>query len=62
MHRAVDYLLNLSFEPTRSTICASLENSATRLPEFWDYLADFRFTGDVFAVPEGTVLYTRASR
>ena len=24
---------------------------------FWDYLAGFRFTGDVFAVPEGTVLY-----
>jgi nicotinate phosphoribosyltransferase len=25
--------------------------------EFWDYLAEFRFTGDMFAVPEGSVIY-----
>src|SRR5580693_9103905 len=26
-------------------------------PAFWDYLAAFRFTGDVFAVPDGSVIF-----
>lgn len=55
--RAVEYLLNLSFEADEIAYLRSLPNFR-RVPEaFWDYLADFRFTGDVFAVPEGTVLY-----
>jgi nicotinate phosphoribosyltransferase len=57
IHRAVDYLLNLSFQPDEITYLRGLE-SFRRAPQgFWDYLASFRFTGDVFAVPEGTVLH-----
>ena len=26
-------------------------------PGFFEYLRDFRFTGDLFAVPEGTLLF-----
>ena len=26
-------------------------------PEFFDYLAKFRFTGDVWAMPEGTLVF-----
>jgi nicotinate phosphoribosyltransferase len=57
LHRAVDYLLNLSFEADEIAWLQGLENFRNAPPGFWDYLAGFRFTGDVFAVPEGTVLY-----
>jgi nicotinate phosphoribosyltransferase len=57
IQRAVEYLLNLSFEPDEITYLRGLENFRAVSPAFWDYLAEFRFTGDVFAVPEGTVLY-----
>ena len=57
LHRAVDYLLNLSFEPDEIAYLRGLESFRNAPAGFWDYLADFRFTGDVFAVPEGTVLY-----
>lgn len=57
LHRAVEYLLNLSFEPDEIRYLRSLENFSNAPAAFWDYLAAFRFSGDVFAVPEGTVLY-----
>lgn len=57
LHRAVDYLLNLRFEPREIAYLQSLENFRNTPPAFWDYLENFRFRGDVFAVPEGTVLY-----
>lgn len=57
LHRAVDYLLNLRFESDEIAWLRSLPNFRHTPAAFWDYLADFRFTGDVFAVPEGTVLY-----
>jgi len=57
VHRAVEYLLNLSFEADEIAYLRGLENFRNVSEEFWDYLANFRFTGDVFAVPEGTVLY-----
>ena len=57
LHRAVDYLLNLSFDADEIGYLRGLDNFRSVTEEFWDYLANFRFTGDVFAVPEGTVLY-----
>ena len=57
LHRIVDYLLNLSFEADEIAYLRGLENFRNVSEDFWDYLANFRFTGDVFAVPEGTVLY-----
>jgi len=57
LHRAVDYLLNLRFEADEIAYLRDLPNFRNAPPGFWDYLADFRFTGDVFAIPEGTVLY-----
>jgi nicotinate phosphoribosyltransferase len=57
LHQAVDYLLNLDFRPDEIAYLRGLENFRNAPAGFWDYLAGFRFTGDVFAVPEGTVLY-----
>lgn len=57
IHRAVDYLLNLSYTREEINYLRGLESFRHAPAGFWDYLADFRFTGDVFAVPEGTVLY-----
>jgi nicotinate phosphoribosyltransferase len=57
LHRAVNYLLNLSFGADEIGYLRGLANFRGVTEDFWDYLANFRFTGDVFAVPEGTVLY-----
>jgi nicotinate phosphoribosyltransferase len=57
LHKAIEYLLNLSFEPAEIKYLMGLPNFRNAPPRFWDYLAEFRFTGDVFAVPEGTILY-----
>ena len=57
IHRAVEYLLNLRFEPAEISYLHGLANFRNVPGAFWEYLANFRFMGDVFAVPEGTVLY-----
>jgi nicotinate phosphoribosyltransferase len=57
LHRAVDYLLNLNFNADEIAYLKGVKNFRNAPPAFWDYLARFRFTGDLFAVPEGTVLY-----
>jgi nicotinate phosphoribosyltransferase len=57
LHRAVDYLLNLGFRPEEIAYLRGLSVLRNAPDGFWEYLANFRFTGTVFAVPEGTVLY-----
>ena len=53
----VDYLLNLSFTREEIDYLRSLPQLANASPEFFEYLAKFRFTGDLFSVPEGTPLF-----
>ena len=53
----VDYLLNLSFTAEEIAYLRGLPQFALASPAFFDYLRDFRFTGDLFAVPEGTILF-----
>ena len=48
------YLENLTFSADELGFLAELGDFS---PEFLDYLAGFRFTGDVFAMPEGTVAF-----
>jgi nicotinate phosphoribosyltransferase len=57
LHRAIDYLVNLGFEADEIEYLKGLPNFRNAPAAFWDYLRDFRFTGDVFAVPEGSVVY-----
>jgi nicotinate phosphoribosyltransferase len=55
--QAIEYLLNLSFSGEEIDYLRSLPAFAGASGGFFDYLRAFRFTGDVFAVPEGTPLF-----
>ncbi len=57
LQQAVEYLLNLKFEPAEIEYLRALPHFANASSAFFEYLAGFRFTGDVFAVPEGTPLF-----
>jgi len=56
--QVVDYLLNLAFTAEEIGYLRALPQFRNVSPAFFDYLRDFRFTGDLFAVPEGTILFT----
>jgi nicotinate phosphoribosyltransferase len=53
----VDYLLNLSFTAEEINYLRDLPQFARVSAAFFDYLRDFHFTGDLFAAPEGTLLF-----
>ena len=57
LQQIVEYLLNLRFTADEIAYLRTLPQFALASPAFFDYLRDFRFTGDLFAVPEGTVLF-----
>ncbi len=54
LEQVVDYILNLHFAEEEIEYLKSLNVFGE---EFLDYLRDFKFTGDVYAVPEGTVVF-----
>lgn len=54
LEQVVDYILNLNFGEEELAYLKSLNIFSE---EFLDYLKDFKFTGDVYAVPEGTVVF-----
>lgn len=58
LDQAIEYLTRLRFEPREIEYLKTLPQFSLCPPGFWDYLAAFRFTGDLFAVPEGTVLFS----
>jgi len=53
----VDYLLNLSFADEEIDYLKTLPQFRKASNGFWDYLHLLRFTGDLFAVLEGTPLF-----
>jgi len=55
--QCVEYLLNLRFTTEEIDYLRGLPQFARVSSGFFDYLRDFRFTGDLFAVPEGTPLF-----
>ncbi|HKC88103.1 MAG TPA: nicotinate phosphoribosyltransferase [Blastocatellia bacterium] len=57
LERALDYLRRLSFSPDEIEYLRGLPAFDRVSPKFFDYLRDFRFTGDVWAMPEGTVAF-----
>ena len=56
LEQIIDYIKNLSF--TKSDI-EFLRGKNLFCEEFLEYLADFKFTGDIYAVPEGTPVFPR---
>jgi nicotinate phosphoribosyltransferase len=55
LRHALSFLENARFTPEE---LAWLRRDGGFKPAFVDYLADFRFTGDVHALPEGTVFFS----
>jgi nicotinate phosphoribosyltransferase len=55
--QAVDYLLNLKFTSEEIDYLRGLTQFRRAPSEFFDALRDLRFTGDLFAIPEGTPIF-----
>lgn len=56
LEQLIAYIENLHFSPED---IAYLRGRKIFSEEFLSYLADFRFTGDIYAVPEGTPVFPR---
>lgn len=56
LSQVVDYIKNIRF--TDEDI-AYLRSLSTFEDDFLEYLKDFKFTGDIYAIPEGTVVFPR---
>ena len=57
LEQAVEYLLGLRFDEGGIAYLRALPQFSAVSAGFWDYLRGFRFTGDVDALPEGTVFF-----
>lgn len=57
LEQVVEYLLNFRFTPEELDYLRELPQLRHASPEFFDFLRDLRFTGDLFAVPEGTPIF-----
>ncbi len=57
LEQAIDYLLNVRFTKEEIDYLRALPQFKSVDEGFWQALQDFRFTGDVFAAPEGTPLF-----
>ncbi|MCD7845103.1 MAG: nicotinate phosphoribosyltransferase [Oscillospiraceae bacterium] len=56
LEQVIDYIQNLHFGPED---IAYLRGRGIFSEEYLQYLADFHFTGDIWAVPEGTPVFPR---
>ena len=54
LEQAIEYIQNLHFSQEDLDYLASLKLFS---PDFLDFLRDFTFTGDILAMPEGTVAF-----
>lgn len=57
LEQALDYLKELHFEAEEVEYLKHQEVFKHVNPEFFEYLKDFRFKGEVWAVPEGTIVF-----
>lgn len=54
LEQVIDYINNLKFNEVDISF---LRTTNKFTEEFLDYLSNFKFTGDIWAVPEGTVVF-----
>ena len=57
LDQALDFLENVRFSDEEIAYARNLPVFAHTGGDFFDYLAQFRFSGDVWAMPEGTVFF-----
>lgn len=57
LEQALDYLQSLRFTSEEIAYLRNHPSFANVSREFFDYLGEFRFTGDVWAVPEGNAVF-----
>jgi len=57
LEQAAQYLTQLRFKPEHVGYLKKHPNFTNVSDRFFDYLLKFRFTGDVWALPEGTVFF-----
>jgi nicotinate phosphoribosyltransferase len=57
LEQALQYLENVHFTPEEIQYLRRLPVFGNIRDDFFDYLAKFRFTGDVWAMPEGTLVF-----
>ncbi|MDY3248903.1 MAG: nicotinate phosphoribosyltransferase, partial [Candidatus Choladocola sp.] len=56
LEQVIDYIKNLRFSEEDISYLRSLKIFDE---DFLDYLKDFHFSGDIYAIPEGTVVFPR---
>ena len=56
LDQVIDYIKNLRFDAEDIAYLRSLNCFSD---DFLDYLANFHFSGDIYAIPEGTVMFPR---
>lgn len=59
LEQVVDYILNLRFSDEDIGYLKRLPVFKTVKADFFDYLRRFKFTGDVWAMPEGEIFFAR---
>jgi nicotinate phosphoribosyltransferase len=57
LEQALDFLENVRFSNEEVSYLRGLPLFRHVHPEFFDYLSRFRFTGEVWALPEGTIFF-----
>ncbi|MGA2510482.1 MAG: nicotinate phosphoribosyltransferase [Candidatus Acidiferrales bacterium] len=57
LEQALEYLENVSFSRDEVDYLRRHPMFGRIHPEFFEYLANFRFTGDIWAMPEGTLVF-----
>ena len=55
LEQAIDFLINIHF--TQEDIDLLKKNHSELSQNFLDYLLNFKFTGEMYAIPEGTIIF-----
>lgn len=55
--QAVEFLTDLHFTKEQVDYLRSLPNFKNITADFFDYLLNFRFSGDLYGLPEGTIIF-----